>query len=84
LNVVGQFAKLHNSTNSKNQEKQMSKSEFLEKYQVMMGNTGVMPNFAAAFCGAQACGCMPGMPEMVGMQQQQYPMQQVMMGMFDQ
>ena len=84
LNVVSQFAKLNNSTNLKNQEKQMSKSQFLEKYQVMMGNTGVMPNFAAAFCGAQARGCMPGMPGMMGMQQQQYPMQQGMMGMFDQ
>jgi hypothetical protein len=84
LNVVGQFAKLNNSTNSKNQEKQVSKREFMEKYQVMMGNTGVMPNFAAAFCGAQARGGMPGMPGMMGMQQQQYPMQQAMMGMFDQ
>ncbi len=40
--------------------------------------------FVRDFSGAQARGCMPRMPGMMGMQQQQYPMQQAMMGMFDQ
>jgi hypothetical protein len=81
LGVVGQFAKLNNSTNTKNQEKQANQGEMLGKYQLMMGNTGMMPNFDAAFSGAQARGYLPGM---MGMQQQQFPIQQAMMGMFGQ
>ena len=81
LGVVGQFAKLNNSTNTKNQEKQANQGDMLGKYQLMMGNSGMMPNFASAFCGAQARGVLPGM---MGIQQQQFPIQQAMMGMFGQ